>query len=82
MTIKEALNTGLNPYMFLGRLETDCKYFLDGGNGESKYLWTGSVEAQVTAMLYIYCRCLTVKPLWINKKKIRRYYQRMKSMSA
>ena len=26
-------------YQMLSRLESDCKYFLENGNGVEKYLW-------------------------------------------
>lgn len=76
MSIKYALQTGVNPYMLLGRLETDCKYFLGYGNRNPAILWAGSVDRQIFDMLYLY-RHLPKKPAWISRKKIRRYYQKM-----
>ena len=37
-------------YMFLGRLKSDCKYFLGFGNAHPKELWAQSVDKQITLM--------------------------------
>ena len=37
-------------YMLLGRLISDCKYFLGNGNGYEKDLWAGSVQKQIAKM--------------------------------
>ena len=38
----------------LGRLISDCKYFLGNGNGSEKHLWAGSVKDQIAKMRELY----------------------------
>ena len=38
----------------LGRLISDCKYFLGNGNGAEKHLWAGSVKDQIAKMRELY----------------------------
>lgn len=37
-------------YQMLGRLKSDCDYFLGNGNGYEPHLWAGSVERQIEEM--------------------------------
>lgn len=59
-------------YDLLGRLKTDCEYFLGNGNGYEKHLWAGSVKGQIEKMKTIH-DSLKVKPKWLPKRKIKMY---------
>ena len=63
-------------YQLLGRLKSDCDYFLGAGNGCEKHLWAGSVDGQIEKMKEIY-RELPKKPEWLTAEQINRYYERM-----
>jgi hypothetical protein len=68
-------------YMLLGRLQSDCDYFLGFGNRNEGRLWAGNVKDQITEMKSIYNR-LKVKPEWITMKDINRYEKQMTSKMA
>lgn len=63
-------------YIMLGRLQSDCEYFLNYGNGCSKHLWAGNVNAQIAEMKRIY-EHLEVKPEWISFNDILEYEKKM-----
>lgn len=65
-------------YQMLGRLEFDCKYFLENGNGYEKHLWASSVKEQIAAMKEIYNK-LEEKPEWLSMEQINRYEKEMES---
>lgn len=64
-------------YQMLSRLESDCKYFLENGNGVEKYLWTLTVDNQISAMKEIYNK-LEEKPEWLSLEQINNYKKQMK----
>ena len=64
-------------YQMLGRLESDCKYFLGNGNGAEKHLWALSVDNQISAMKEIYNK-LEEKPEWLSLEQINNYEKEMK----
>lgn len=68
-------------YMLLGRLQSDCDYFLGFGNGNEGRLWAGNVKDQIAEMKSIYNR-LQVKPEWITMKDINKYERQMKAKLA
>lgn len=37
----------ISRYQLLGRLQSDCEYFLNWGDGSIGRLWTGSVEFHI-----------------------------------
>jgi len=63
-------------YQMLGRLESDCKYFLGNGNGYEKHLWALSVTEQISAMKEIYNK-LDEKPEWLTMEQIDDYENKM-----
>lgn len=76
---KEYFKDNNNPeflYQMLGRLESDCKYFLGNGNGYEKHLWASSVIEQISAMKEIYNK-LDVKPEWLTMEQINEYEKQM-----
>jgi hypothetical protein len=64
-------------YQMLSRLESDCKYFLENGNGVEKYLWALKVDNQISAMKEIYNK-LKEKPEWLSLEQINSYEKQMK----
>lgn len=63
-------------YQMLGRLESDCKYFLGNGNGYEKHLWASSIKEQISAMKEIYNK-LDEKPEWLTMEQINDYEKQM-----
>lgn len=68
-------NNGFN-YMLLGRLETDCEYFLNYGNGCEKHLWAHNVEAQIAKMKELW-EVVEEKPVWLPFDQILIYEKEM-----
>ena len=64
-------------YSLLGRLESDCKYFLGNGNGYEGHLWAGSIDKQIAKMRELYNQ-LEEKPEWITMEDINNYEKQMK----
>ena len=77
LTIKESNQE--NKYQLLGRLVSDCKYYLGGGYGAEKHLWAKSVEDQIAKMKEIY-NSLDVKPEWLTMQDIEHYEKEMKKV--
>lgn len=65
-------------YQMLSRLESDCKYFLDNGNGYEKHLWASNVDGQISAMKEVYNK-LKEKPEWLSMEQINVYEKEMKA---
>lgn len=64
-------------YMFLSRMQSDCKYFLDG-HEYNKFLWAGNVEDQIKYMKWLYNSFpKNKKPEWISMEEIEDYEKRM-----
>ena len=79
LAIKE--NAQENKYQLLGRLVSDCKYYLGGGYGAEKHLWAKSVEDQIAKMKEIY-NSLDVKPEWLTMQDIEHYEKEMKKVKS
>jgi hypothetical protein len=63
-------------YRMLGRLQSDCEYFLGAGNGSERQLWAGNVNDQIEEMKKIFNQ-LEVKPEWITLAYIENYEKAM-----
>lgn len=64
-------------YQLLGRMMTDCNYFL-GGNRLDKFLWAGNVESQIAYMKALYNSFPDdKKPEWISLEDINNYEDAM-----
>ena len=64
-------------YMFLSRMQADCKYFLDG-HEYNKFLWAGNVEDQIKYMKWLYNSFPDdKKPEWISMEEIEDYERQM-----
>ena len=65
-------------YQLLGRMQTDCNYFLGNGNRLDKFLWAGSVEEQIAYMKALYNSFPDdKKPEWISLEDINNYEDAM-----
>ena len=64
-------------YMMLSRLKSDCEYYLGNGGRLDKWLWAGSVDAQIEKMKEIHNK-LYVKPEWLTMEQIEDYARRMR----
>lgn len=63
-------------YQLLGRLQSDCEYYLGFGNKNPDKLWAKNEVAQIEKMLEIY-DALPVKPEWLTREQIYDYSNRM-----
>ena len=64
-------------YQMLGRMRSDCEYFLGYGNRCTKGLWGKSVEKHIEAMRRIWNE-LKEKPAWLSMEQIDEYERKMK----
>lgn len=65
-------------YQLLGRMMTDCSYFLGAGKGAEKFLWAGNVPEQIAYMKAIYNSFPdNKKPEWISLADIDEYEKKM-----
>ena len=65
-------------YMLLGRLKTDCDYFLGYGNKCEKHLWAGNVTDQIAKMKKLWQEFPDdLKPEWLTWEQILDYERRM-----
>lgn len=65
-------------YQLLGRMQTDCNYFLGNGDGHNKFLWGGNVETQIAYMRALYDSFPNEKkPEWISIEDIDNYQKEM-----
>lgn len=63
-------------YMMLGRLVSDCEYYLNWGGRSPRVLWAGSEKEQISEMRRIY-RLLPIKPEWLTLDDIANYENQM-----
>ena len=64
-------------YMFLSRMQNDCKYFLDG-HEYNKFLWAENPEKQIEYMKWLYNSFPDdKKPEWISMEEIEDYERQM-----
>jgi len=66
-------------YMLLGRLQSDCEYFLGNGNGNEEQLHQLTVDAQISKMKELWNR-LQEKPEWLSMEEIEDYEIAMRKM--
>jgi hypothetical protein len=65
-------------YMMLGRLQSDCEYYLSYGNRSERQLWAGSVEGQIKEMKRIWHSLPEdKKPEWLSMEDILEYERKM-----
>ena len=64
-------------YMLLGRLKSDCEYYLGyGGRNAKQSLWAHDEQRQIDKMRELY-DSLPIKPEWLTMDKIDEYAARM-----
>ena len=63
-------------YMMLGRLQTDCDYFLGNGNRSENNLHFPTVEEHIQGMKDIWTE-LENKPEWLSMEDIENYERQM-----
>ena len=64
-------------YMLLGRLKSDCEYYLvNGGRNAKQSLWAHDEQKQIDKMRELY-DSLPIKPEWLSKEQINEYAARM-----
>lgn len=68
-------------YQLLGRLRSDCDYFLGAGQRNEKHLWAGSVQAQISKMRELY-DAMPEKPKWLTAEDIERYEKQMAALET
>lgn len=65
-------------YMLLGRMQSDCEYYLGFGNRNQSRLWAGNKEKQIEYMKRIYESFSDGdKPQWLSMNQIQDYARRM-----
>lgn len=65
-------------YSMLGRLKSDCDYFLGNGLGYEPHLWAGSVEEQIAEMRKRWNAFADdEKPKWLTMEQIDEYEKKM-----
>lgn len=65
-------------YMMLGRLESDCKYYLGNGNRYAPHLWALDEVKQIEEMKKLYNSLPNdQKPEWLTMEQIEQYEKEM-----
>jgi len=65
-------------YMFLGRLQSDCNYYLGYGNRNKRSLWAGDEQKQIELMIELWNSFPPDgKPRWITMNKILKYKKKL-----
>jgi hypothetical protein len=65
-------------YMMLGRLQSDCEYYLGFGNRHEPHLWAGNVKEQIEKMKELHNSFPEgQKPEWLTYEGILEYEKRM-----
>lgn len=65
-------------YMMLGRLKSDCEYYLGYGNRNAKNLWAGDEQEQINEMKKLYNSFADEeKPEWLTYEQILQYEKLM-----
>ena len=73
-TIKQEIDDK-NQYTLLGRLKSDCDYYLGWGNRNVEHLYYHNEKKHIESMKEIY-ENLTVKPKWLTEDRIEEYEHR------
>lgn len=79
MTTEDVLQHDLKfRYMLLSRLQSDCEYYLNYGNRNSKRLWAGDEQRQIDYMKLLHNSFNEdEKPQWLTMAEILDYQKRM-----
>lgn len=63
-------------YMMLGRLESDCEYYLGNGRIYGQRLWVDDAAEHIEIMRALW-QSLPVKPEWLTMEQIDDYAKQM-----
>ncbi len=66
----------INKYMLLGRLQTDCDYFLGNGNRNEKQLFYLNTKEHITEMIKLW-KTLPKKPSWLRANELIKYKKQL-----
>lgn len=65
-------------YQLLGRLQSDCEYYLGFGNRNTGRLWAGDEKRQIELMIKLHDSFKgTEKPKWLTMDEIIEYSKKM-----
>ena len=65
-------------YQLLGRMQSDCEYFLNYGNRSIKHLWSGNVKEHIKDMKTLFKSFKkSERPEWLSMKDILSYENQM-----
>ena len=65
-------------YMLLGRMQSDCEYYLGFGKRNQSRLWAGNEEKQIEYMKQLYNSFdEDEKPQWLSMSQILDYARQM-----
>ena len=65
-------------YQLLGRLQSDCEYYLNYGSRDARRLWTGDECRQIELMRRLYESFADdEKPQWLTMEEINAYGEKM-----
>jgi len=73
-----SLELNYSNQLLLGRLQSDCEYFLGYGMRSESTLWAGNVSDQISKMKELW-NILPVKPEWLTMEQIDNYFKEMTS---
>ena len=82
MSMKEIVNRAKAAdsfaYQLLGRMKSDCEYYLGYGDRNDKYLWSGNPKDQIRDMRTIYHAFpKSARPEWLTEGQIDDFEARM-----
>lgn len=79
VTVEEVIHwDSVFRYQLLGRLQSDCEYYLNYGNRHPKSLWAGDEKLQIEFMIKLHESFKEdEKPEWLTMDKILEYSKRM-----
>lgn len=65
-------------YQLLSRLQADCEYYLNYGNRNKKFLWSGDEKEQIELMVLLYeSFSEDKKPEWLSFEQIKEYEKKI-----
>lgn len=70
-----------NDYAMLNRLQSDCEYFLNWGNGSESVLYYKNVEDHISEMKKLWNE-LVKKPKWLTYEEIEQYEKNMQKLKS
>lgn len=68
-------------YAILNRLQSDCEYFLNWGNGSERNLYYHNIEDHILEMKKLWDK-LIKKPEWLSYEQIEEYEKNMQKLKS